>query len=48
MTRRILWRVAQSQCDPLGLLSVYMVKRKLLMRKVMMKGKGDGWESALD
>ncbi len=40
MTRRILWRVAQSQYDPLGLLSVYMVKWKLLMRKVTLKGKG--------
>jgi hypothetical protein len=34
VTRRILWRVAQSQYYPLGLLSVYMVKWKLLMRKV--------------
>ncbi len=36
--RRVLWRVAQSQYDPLGLLSVYMVKWKLLMRKVTLKG----------
>jgi hypothetical protein len=46
--RRILCRVAQSQYDPLGLLSVYMVRWKLLMRRVMLKGKGGGWESALD
>jgi hypothetical protein len=39
VTRRILWRVAQSQYDPLGLHSVYKVKWKLLMRKVMLKGK---------
>jgi hypothetical protein len=26
ITRRVLWRVAQSQYGPLGLLSVYMVK----------------------
>ncbi len=39
ITRRVLWRVAQSQYDPLGLLSVYMVKWKLLMRKVTLKGK---------
>jgi hypothetical protein len=32
ITRRVLWRVAQIQDDPLGLLSVYMVKWKLLMR----------------
>jgi hypothetical protein len=53
VTRRILLRVAQSQYDPLGLLSVYMVKWKrvkwkLFMRKVMLKGKTGGWESALD
>jgi hypothetical protein len=43
-----MWRVAQSQYDPLELLSVYMVKWKLLMRKVTLNGKGGGWESALD
>jgi hypothetical protein len=47
ITRRILWRVAQSQYDPLGPLSVYMVRWKLLMRRVTLKGKGGGWESAL-
>jgi hypothetical protein len=46
--RRILWRVAQSQYDPLGLLSVYMVRWKLLMRKVTLEGKGGGWEGPLD
>jgi hypothetical protein len=40
ITRRILWRVAQSQYDPLWLLSVYMVRWKLLMRRVTLKGKG--------
>ncbi len=45
MTRRILWRVAQSQYDPLGLPRIYMVKGKLLMRKVMLKGKNGRWES---
>jgi hypothetical protein len=48
ITRRVLWRVVQSQYDPLGLLSVYMVRWKLLMRKAMLKGKGGRWESALD
>jgi hypothetical protein len=42
ITRRILWRVAQSQYDPLGLLSVYMLKCTLLMRKVTLKGKSGG------
>jgi hypothetical protein len=46
--RRILWRVAQSQYDLLGLLSVYMVRWKLLMRRVTLKGKVGGWESPLD
>jgi hypothetical protein len=48
ITHRVLWRVAQSQYDPLGLLSVYIVKWKLLMRKVTLKGKEGGWESPLD
>jgi hypothetical protein len=48
ITRRILWRVAHCQYDPLGLLSVYMVRWKLIMRKVTLKGKGGGWESPLD
>jgi hypothetical protein len=48
ITRRVLWRVAQSQYDPLGILSVYMVKWKLLMRKVTLKGKEGGWETPLD
>jgi hypothetical protein len=48
LTRRILWRVVQSQYDQLGFLSVYMVKWKLLMGKVTLKGKGGVWESALD
>jgi hypothetical protein len=46
--RRISWRVAQSQYDPLGFLSIYMVKWKLLMRTVTLKGKNGGWESVLD
>jgi hypothetical protein len=48
ITRRVLWRVAQSQYDPLGLLSMYMVQWKLLMRKVTLKGKEGGWETPLD
>jgi hypothetical protein len=48
ITRRILWWVAQSQYDTLRLLSVYMVKWKLLMRKITLKGKNGGWESVLD
>jgi hypothetical protein len=48
VTRRILWRVAQSLYDPLGLLSGYMVKWKLLMWKVTLKGKNRGLESILE
>jgi hypothetical protein len=40
--------VAQSRYKPLGLLSVYIVKWKLLMRKVTLKAKEGGWESPLD
>jgi hypothetical protein len=43
ITCRILWRVAQSQYDPLGLLSMYMVRWKLLMRGLILKRKGGGW-----
>ncbi len=46
--RRVLWRVAQSQYNPFGLLSVYKVKRKLLRRKITLSGKVEGWESVLD
>jgi hypothetical protein len=48
ITWRILWRVAQSQYDPIGLLRVSMVRWKLLMRKITLKGKGGRCESALD
>ncbi len=48
ITMRVLWRVAQSQYDPLGLLSVGMVKWMLIMRKVALKGKEGGRESPLD
>ncbi len=40
--------MAQSQYDPLGLLSMYVVKWKLLMRKVTLKGKDGNWETPLD
>jgi hypothetical protein len=48
ITRRVAWRVAQSQYDPLGLLSIYMVRWKLLRRQVTLNGKIAGWESTLD
>ncbi len=48
ITRRALWGVAQSQYDLLGLLCVYMVKWKLLVRKVATKEISGGWESALN
>jgi hypothetical protein len=46
--RRILWRVAQSLYHPLGLWSIYIVKWKLLMWKVMLKGKNRDLESILE
>jgi hypothetical protein len=33
ITKRMLWRVAQGQYDPLGLLSPYTIRLKLLMRE---------------
>jgi hypothetical protein len=37
ITRRVLWRVTQSQYDPLGLLCIYIAKWKLLMREVTIR-----------
>ena len=34
ITKRIVWRVAQGQYDPLGLLSPYLIQLKMLMRDV--------------
>ena len=34
ITKRIVWRVAQGQFDPIGLLSPYLVQLKMLMRDV--------------
>jgi hypothetical protein len=48
ITRRLLWRLAQSQYDPLGLLSIYMVRWKLLMRRVSMEEKVMHLYSALN
>jgi hypothetical protein len=31
ITKKVLWTVVQSKYDPLGLLSAYMIKRKMLM-----------------
>jgi hypothetical protein len=45
ITKRILWRVAQGQYDPLGLLSPYTIRLKLLMRNMTQEsGKVTGWD----
>jgi hypothetical protein len=43
ITKRILWRVAQDQCHPLGLLSPTVIKFKMLMRNMTQEsGKMTG------
>ena len=46
ITKRIVWRIAQGQYDPLGLVSPYMVKLKLMMRKLTREdGKVTHWDT---
>ena len=45
ITKRMLWRVAMAQYDPLGLLCGYTIKFKLLMRNMAEEaGKVLGWD----
>ena len=44
VTKRMLWRVAQAQYDPLGLLSVYTIKFKLLMRDLCSEELKIQWD----
>jgi hypothetical protein len=46
VTKRELWRVAQGQYDPLGLLCVFTVRFKILMRNIVGEGppKVSGWD----
>jgi hypothetical protein len=45
ITKRMLWRVAQGQYDPLGLLSPNTIRLKLLMRGMAQEsGKVTGWD----
>ncbi len=44
ITKRMLWRVAQGQCDPLGLLLPYTIRLKLLIRGMTQEnGKVTCW-----
>jgi hypothetical protein len=48
ITKRMLWRVVQGQYDPMGLLSAYTVKFKLLMRNLSQEnGRVIGWDEEL-
>jgi len=38
ITKRILWRVAQGQYDPLGLLCAFTIRFKIIMRQRKKKG----------
>jgi hypothetical protein len=40
--------MAQSQYDPLVLLSAYLIKSKLLMKKVTQGTGAKGWDEAME
>jgi hypothetical protein len=45
ITKRIIWRVAQGQYDPLGMLTPYTVQLKMVMRDMCgEEGKVQGWD----
>jgi len=45
ITKRIVWRVAQGQYDPVGLLAPYLVQFKIVMRDLCAEdGKVKGWD----
>jgi hypothetical protein len=46
ITKRELWRVAQGQYDPLGLLCAFTIRFKILMRSIVGEGppKVSGWD----
>ncbi|OBQ31910.1 MAG: hypothetical protein AN484_28490, partial [Aphanizomenon flos-aquae WA102] len=47
ITKRLLWRVAQAQYDPLGLLCAYTIKFKLLMSNLCTENLKVQWDDAL-
>jgi hypothetical protein len=46
--RRVLWHAAQSHYDPLGLLSAYMIKRKILTQQETLDARTKGWDKAME
>jgi Pao retrotransposon peptidase len=48
VTKRMVWRVAQAQYDPLGLVSPFMIQFKLVMRSLCSEeGKVTGWDESI-
>ncbi|OBQ34776.1 MAG: hypothetical protein AN484_26520, partial [Aphanizomenon flos-aquae WA102] len=47
VTKRMIWRVAQAQYDPLGLLCPYTIKFKLLMRDLCTENLKVSWDEAV-
>jgi hypothetical protein len=48
VTKRMVWRVAQAQYDPLVLISPFMMQFKLVMRSLCSEeGKVTGWDEAI-
>ena len=45
VTKRVIWRVAQAQYDPLGLLAPYLIQMKIVMRNLCAEdGSVKGWD----
>ena len=47
LTRRQIWRIVQSQYDPLGLLAPLTLRLKLLLRAVAIADPGGAWDSEI-
>jgi hypothetical protein len=48
VTKRMVWRVAQAQDHPLGLISLFVIQFKLVMRSLCSEeGKVTGWDEAI-
>ncbi len=45
ISRRVMWRIAQGQYDPLALLGAYMIRWKLLMRRITLMNPTGGWDA---
>jgi hypothetical protein len=48
VTKRMVWRVAQAQYEPLGLITPFLIQFKLVMRSICSEeGKVTGWDEEI-